>query len=305
MSKIWKKTEGWKLPLVGVIGLTFALVSVLGRAETPPKEPVTTPPIAPYESSIAGIGVVEPQSELIEIGTELPGIAREIHVKVGDHVKKGDPLFSLDQRDIDAQISVLEASLKSAQVQAEEAVVQFKLVSDIKDKRAVAQDDYNRRKYAAELSKSRVNETEAKLNEAKTTKQRLTITAPIDGTILNMDIRPGEFATAGVLSKPLIKMGDLAVFHVRVEFDEENAAKLSKDDPAQAFKRGDASRPYLLSFIRFEPYVGPKQNLAVTGQRVDTRVLQAIYALPADTKDLLTGQQMDVFVQAKTVGSAP
>jgi RND family efflux transporter MFP subunit len=298
MLKLWKKTQGLKLPLLGLIGLTFALVSVLGRAEAPAKEPLITPPVSTYDKSIAGIGIVEPKSEMISIGSELPGIVRDIHVKVGDQIVKGAPLFSLDQRDIDAQILVLEASLESAKVQAEDAAVQFQLVEDIKDNRAVAKDDYNRRKFASLLSKSRFAEIEAQLAQAKITKERLTVAAPIDGTILDINIRPGEFASAGVLSEPLIRMGDLSTLYVRVEFDEENAPQLSQNAQAKAYKRGEPSKAYPLTFVRFEPYVSPKQNLAVTGQRVDTRVLQVIYALPQNT-DIFTGQQMDVFVEEK------
>jgi HlyD family secretion protein len=294
--KFWRKIQGWKLPLLGLFGLSFALISVLGRAETPPKEPVTIPPAAPYENSIAGIGIVEPRSELIAIGTELPGIVRAVHVKVGEKVKKGAALFSLDQRDIDAQIATLEASLSSAKIQAEDAALQFKLVNDVIDKRSVSKDDYNRRKYAAQLSKTRIAEIEAQLNQAQTTKDRLTVIAPIDGTILDINIRSGEFATSGVVSEPLIRMGDLSELYVRVEFDEENAALLSKDAPAEAYARGVTAKTNPLKFVRFEPYVTPKQNLAVAGQRVDTRVLQVIYALPQGV-DLFTGQQMDVFVK--------
>jgi RND family efflux transporter MFP subunit len=298
MLNLWKKTSGWKLPFIGLCGLVFALVTVLGRAEAPVKEPITMPPVAPYEQSVAGIGIVEPKSELISIGTEISGIVREIHVNVGQKVAKDDLLFSLDQRDIDAQIIILEAALASAKIQAEDASVQFDLVKNIKDGRAVAKDDFNRRKFASQLMHSRIAEIEAQLEQAKTTKDRLNIKAPIDGTILDINIRLGEFAAAGVLTKPLLRMGDITTLHVRTEFDEEKAFSLKKKSAAKAYFRGDTSRAYELSFIRFEPYVSPKTNLAVAGQRVDTRVLQVIYALPQNTDNVFLGQQMDVFVKS-------
>ena len=46
-----------------------------------------------------------------------------------------------------------------------------------------------------------------------------------------------------------------------------------------------------------KPYVRPKQNLAVAGQRVDTRTLQIIYAINKHSNNLFVGQQMDVFVE--------
>jgi hypothetical protein len=54
-----------------------------------------------------------------------------------------------------------------------------------------------------------------------------------------------------------------------------------------------------LRFVRFEPYVVPKVNLTNgTAERVDTRVVEAIYALNPNIP-VRPGQQMDVFVQAR------
>jgi HlyD family secretion protein len=56
---------------------------------------------------------------------------------------------------------------------------------------------------------------------------------------------------------------------------------------------------YQLRFVRVEPYVVPKKSL--TGEnteRVDTRVLQVIYAVENPDPPLYVGQQLDVFIQA-------
>jgi HlyD family secretion protein len=116
-------------------------------------------------------------------------------------------------------------------------------------------------------------------------------------------VRPGEYAPAGVLAAPLVRMGDVSRLHVRVEVDEENAARIRPDSKAEGLFRGDTATRIPLTFVRFEPYVRAKQNLAVAGQRVDTRVLQIIYALPEAASDRFVGQQMDVFVdEATTTG---
>ena len=247
MIDIWEKIKGWKLPFFGLVCFIFALISVLARTDPPPREPIVTPPSSPFENTTAGIGIIEPKSELIAISTELSGVVRDIHVEVGQKVAKSDILFSLDQRDIDAEIEILTAKLESSRIQAKDAMIQYDIIKNVKDKRAVAKDDYNRRKYAAALSKTRVNEIEAQLNQAKTTKKRLTVVAPINGTILDINIRPGEFATAGMLSEPLMRMGDTSTLHVRVEFDEEHA-NVSKDAKVIAYKRGDPSTSYPLTF---------------------------------------------------------
>lgn len=289
----------WKLPYVALAGIAFALIAVFGGAKPEVKVPSVTPPKADYAESTSGIGVVEPKSELISIGVELAGVVRDVPVKVGDKVEKGTVLFALDQRDIDAQIATLEQSLEAAKVQAADASAQFEIVSGMDDKRAVAKDDFNRRKFGKELAAIRVEEIKAQLNQARITKERLVVKAPIDGQVLEVNVRLGEFASAGTLSQPLMRMGDVSTLHVRVEIDEENAAYIRPESQAQGLRRGDTSNPASLSFVRFEPYVKPKQNLAVAGQRVDTRVLQVIYALPENTPAIFVGEQMDVFIDSQ------
>lgn len=287
------------IPLLGLFGLLFALYSVLSFKPAEKRDPIVNPPINDYETNVAGIGIIEPKSELISLGVELPGIVRDVKVKVGDLVKKGDILFQLDQRDIDAEIKRLEESLKVAKVQALDSKTQFSLVQAIKDKRALSIDEFDRRRYAYDLAEAKVDEIEAEIFKAKTTKDRLNVTAPIDGQILEVNVRPGEYAPAGMNENPLIRMGDVSTLHVRVDIDEENSKEISPSSSAYGFKRGDTKNKVPLSFVRFEPYIKPKQNLAVAGQRVDTRVLQVIYALPHEDAGFFVGQQMDVFIEKK------
>lgn len=300
MFNFFKKTKGWKFPLVAFAGLIFALVTVLGRQPAPASEPYVQPPTSTYTNTVSGIGVIEPQSEIIHIGTELSGVVRNIAVKVGDKVKMGDTLFTLDERNIDAQIKTLEVSLEISKVEANDAIVQFNIVKNIGNKSAVSKEDFSRRKYAAEIAKSRILQTEAQLSEAKINKERMSVKSPIDGQILSVNIRSGEFASAGAdNTDPLMRLGNTDILHVRVEIDEENAGRIKPDAPAKALSRGDTKNVIPLQFVRFEPFIRPKQNLAVSGQRVDTRVLQILYALEKTDAQIFVGEQMDVFIEQK------
>ena len=297
------KTRGWKLPLLALVAIGFAILFVGNKPRSPVKD-ITPPPQAENAQSVAGIGVVEPKSELISIGVELPGVVRKVFVKVGDEVKSGQPLFTLDQREVNAQITTLEAQLASAKIQAQDAAAQFSLVNGVKDKRAIARDDFNHRKFASQLATSRIAEIEAQLGQARTTKDRLTVKAPLAGQVLEVEVRPGEYANAGVLATPLIRLGDVSTLHVRTEIDEQYVRKITENMNAKGFARGDTKDAVPLTFVRFEPYVRPKQNLAVAGQRVDTRVLQVIYALPQYHAGVYVGQQMDVFVDVAAATEA-
>src|ERR687893_760664 len=103
------------LPLIALAGVTFAIYSVvLARQTPPPSEPVVTPPTRPAIKSIAGAGLIEARMENIPIGSPVPGVVWEVFVKVGDKVKKGDPLFRLDDRELKAELVVRRAAVASA-----------------------------------------------------------------------------------------------------------------------------------------------------------------------------------------------
>jgi multidrug resistance efflux pump len=123
--------------------------------------------------------------------------------------------------------------------------------------------------------------------------------APIDGAILKVNVRLGEYAAAGVLFTPLMTMGSIDPLHIRVDIDEADAWRVRSDSPAIARLRGNPTIAVALSFVRFEPYVLPKRSLTGdTTERVDTRVLQAIYAFHPNDFPVFVGQQVDVFVKA-------
>jgi HlyD family secretion protein len=152
------------------------------------------------------------------------------------------------------------------------------------------------------------NEAEAKLGQATATLDqarvdldKTVVKAPIDGGILKVNMRLGEYAQAGVLAEPLMTMGSVDPLHVRVDIDETETWRVRPGRFALARLRGNPAISAPLSFVRFEPYVLPKRSLTGdTTERVDTRVLQAIYEFAPSAFPAFVGQQVDVFIAAPT-----
>ncbi len=149
-------------------------------------------------------------------------------------------------------------------------------------------------------------EAEAKLKEAKAVLtgaradlDKTIVRAPIDGQILKVNVRLGEYAQAGVLANPLMTMGSADPLHIRVDIDEADSWRVGPDGPAIARLRGNPAISTALTFVRFEPYVLPKRSLSGdNSERVDTRVLQVIYAFAPKDFPAFVGQQVDVFIKA-------
>lgn len=301
------------LPGIAALGLLVAVVvAIQAEQKTPPAQPVAQPAQAPFKSYIGGAGLVEASSNNIHIGTGLAGIVKTVFVKVGQPVKAGAPLFRIDDRELQAALLVKNANVLKAKAAVEEARAtledarsQYALVSSAGDRRAVSIDDVQKRRNAELLAKARLESaraavvaSDADVKATRTGIERLTVRAPIDGEIMQVNIRPGEFAQAGVLSTPLVMMGNLDLLYVRVNIDENDAWRFKPQTPAAATMRGNRELKTMLSFVRVEPYVTPKQSLTgASTERVDTRVLQVLYSFRRDALPAYVGQQMDVFIE--------
>jgi HlyD family secretion protein len=148
-------------------------------------------------------------------------------------------------------------------------------------------------------AEARLARAKAALDGAKTDLDKTIVKAPVDGAILKVNVRLGEFAQAGVLASPLMTLGTIDPLHVRVDIDEADSWRVHSDTRAIARLRGNSEISVPLSFVRFEPYVLPKRSLSgATAERVDTRVLQVIYAFAPESFPAFVGQQVDVYLEA-------
>src|SRR5262245_56964960 len=87
------------------VGVTVIMVARLNG-----QSPIVPPPIEPspnaYEWSVAASGIVEARSENVSIGVPEAALVAKVLVKVWDAVEEGQPLFSLDCRELQAQLAV-------------------------------------------------------------------------------------------------------------------------------------------------------------------------------------------------------
>jgi len=303
------------LPAIAVLALSIAvIVAVRWNQKTPAAQPVAQPAQAPFKSYIGGAGLIEASSNNLDIGTGEAGIVKTLFVTVGQQVSAGTPLFEIDDRELQAELQLKQANLAKtrasvmeAQATLQDASSQYALVRDVADnERAVSLDDVQKRRDAELLARAKLGSaraavlaSNADIRSSKSNLDRLIVHAPIKGQIMQINIHPGEFAQAGVLTTPLIMLGDLDLLYIRVNIDENDAWRFTPKTNAVASMRGNSDLKTTLSFVRVEPYITPKQSLTGDStERVDTRVLQVLYSFKHSAlSTAYVGQQMDVFIE--------
>lgn len=341
------------LPALALAALAFAVFHVVKAQQVPPKlEPPVQPARSPFGKGVAGAGIVEPNTEIVSVGSHLAGVVSEVKVVVNARVYRGQPLFRVDDRALKAEVAVKEAALAAAQRQWDKLkqmprkeelpalkarlaeakasladrrdqlervarLARNSVVSDedrVKAEMAfrVAQEQARRADADLKLMEkgawepdlavadANIKMAKAQLEQARTELERLTMTAPMDGTVLQVNVRPGEYVT-GQVGKALVVIGNIDPLHVRVDIDENDIPRFDTNSAARAMLRGDPRQEFKLEFVRVEPYVVPKKSLTGDNtERVDTRVLQAIYRVVPGQKPLYVGQQVDVYVEGAT-----
>ena len=305
---ILKRISFW-IALAGIV-LAIAVLLMKGQKPVPPP-PIEAPPQNPYVGTVAAAGIIEAVNENVRIAPPVDGMVVEVFVVVGDRVEKHDPLFQLDARELRAQLRTREDAIPSAVARISEQKIRLKDLIDqlgrfraVQDRRAVSEDDVRRKWHEVERAKSALTRAKADLNliqtqreEAQALLDRLTVRAPRAGTVLQVNIRAGEYAKGGA-SEPIILLGDIDTLQIRADIDEVNAPLVQPGTPAVAYLKGSTEQSIPLKFIRIEPFIVPKRSL--TGEnteRVDTRVLQVIYGLQKPDFPVYVGQQVDVFIE--------
>jgi multidrug resistance efflux pump len=339
----------------------LALLSLTGfhlfrtSRSSPSLPPAGTPPRTAFARRIAGFGIVEAATENISIGAHVPGVVSQVHVRVGQQVDAGAPLFQIDDRQAQADLAVREAMWQAAQAQLEkleqlprpeelpgsEARVREtearrtdeeergRRAELLFERRALSEEELTSRRRSLQMAREQharakaedallragawgpdkavaqanVAQAASLVAQQKTEVERLTVRAPVAGLILQLNVRPGEFVQQGGGQpgggQPLLLLGGVDQLHVRVQIDEDDIPRFDQSMPARGVLRGGGGVEYQLHCVRVEPLVTAKKSLTGSPtERIDTRVLQVVYAVqPSPTSPSLhVGQQLDVFI---------
>jgi multidrug efflux pump subunit AcrA (membrane-fusion protein) len=347
------------LPVLALTGVGLTLYTVKLQARpAPTAAPSGEPTRSPFGNRVAGSGLVEPVTEIINVGTPISGVVQSVKVQEGDEVKKGQTLFTIDQRMLQSQFQSAKARLEVARRKLDqlkslpraedlakaEAVVEQRRaalkdaqsrldrLNQIADPTAISPNERPTREYELANAKARMAEAVADLGEVRkgsypedlavaaadvqvaeaevkslqTDLERSDVTSPIEGTILRVTARPGQYAAASLSAgEGLVTLGQLSPLHIRVDVDELDAWRFDPKGKAVAVLRGGKRVEHPIEYVRTVPVVIPKKTLTGdNAERIDTRVLQLIYRFTENDPGVLPGQVLDVYVETGGGASA-
>src|SRR3954463_13562185 len=166
----------------------------------------------PVPVDVDSIGTVTPMSS-VALKSRLETTIVAVHFEDGAKVNEGDLLFTLDARQIDAQIEQTEGTLAKDQAQLEGALRDLRRYTDLVGKGATTQVNVDNAKTQSDTLNATIKADQAVLENFKVQKSYTLIRAPFTGRISAANVKIGNFVRPADLS-PLAVINQMAPVYV-------------------------------------------------------------------------------------------
>jgi RND family efflux transporter MFP subunit len=172
-------------------------------------------------------GRFEP-SQTVEIRPRVSGQLQAVHFRDGDYVRKGQLLFTIDQRPFAAELAEAQARMNAARTAASLANIQLRRAEALLAKGFVSRDDYDSLSATARSAGSNIAAAEAVVRQRALDLEFTRVRAPISGKISYRRIDAGSLVTGGDAGNATVLTTINAVDPVYFTFDVSEALQLKR-----------------------------------------------------------------------------
>jgi RND family efflux transporter MFP subunit len=243
------------------------------------------------------------RADVVPVAADVSGLVSDVFVHDNQRVKRGEPLFRIDQKRFEYALQTAKAEVVSRQAaldQGQRDLARSKALATV----AVTQQKYEPDQSSVAVQQAALDQALADLDVTKLNLERSTVTAPVNGIVTNFGLLPGRYVTAGA---PIMAIIDSDTFRVEGYFEETKLRNVHVGDRASVRLIGDprvltGHVESIASGIEDQSRstsndllasVNPTFNWVRLAQRVPVRI--KLDELPDDTR-LVTGRTATVFV---------
>ncbi|QPH96609.1 efflux RND transporter periplasmic adaptor subunit [Campylobacter concisus] len=206
-------------------------------------------------------------TELIDVGAQVSGQIKKLYVKLGDQVKKGDMIASIDsstqQNSIDnkeAQLAIYKAQLESAKVALNIAKTQFDRENALFAKNATSKQEFESAKNTYSANSAKIKELEAQIKqtniELSTAKINLgytKITAPRDGTVVSVQVEEGQTVNANQTTPTIVNIANLSHVKMKMQIAEGDITKIKVGTPVEYSILSEPTKKFQTTVSSIDP----------------------------------------------------
>jgi HlyD family secretion protein len=307
---------GGVVVVVGVIVGASVLARPKAKGEEVYMAKAATKDLASF---VSATGRIEARTK-VNIQSSVIGEIRQLPVKEGDVVKKGDLLVQIDPERYKTEVDRLESAVRMQKIAIESAEVSL-ANSERKYRRnqsllgnsglvsqeafEVSELDFNSRTIDLRSLKEQVQQADASLARARDDLSKTTIRSPMDGTVTQLNAEKGEITLTGTMNNPgtvIMVVSDMGEILATVDVDETRVTQV---------RLGQTARVVVDAVGEAKPYTGKVVEIAGSAvQRAgqQTQVFEVKIALDTVDAQLRPGMTAKARVEtqsAKDVVTVP
>lgn len=221
---------------------------------------------ANIEEVVTSQGKLEAK-QYVDVGTQVSGQLKKIHVDIGDSVTKGQLLAEIDPRVYQAQVEAGEAHLNSLRAQLNQqkatavlAEQNLKRNQNLIAVNAVSQQALQETESQAAVARAlvdsitaQIQETESNLKASRTNLGYTKIYAPMEGTVTTLPTKEGQTLNANQTAPTVLQVANLDIMTVRAQVAEADVTRIKEKMPAYFTTLGDSEHRWQGTVRQVQP----------------------------------------------------
>ncbi len=251
------RKKGFYTLMVALAAIAIWFGSHKNPADSPASIKIVTAQKGDIEEVVTAQGKLEPK-EYVDVGTQVSGQLKVLHVDIGSDVKKDQLLAEIDPRLYESRYEADMAQLKSYQAQLAEQEADLDLArkqqarnDQLIKTQAISKDANDISKAALASAQARVNTQKAQIEQTESTikgdKANLEYTkifAPMDGTVVTLPARQGQTLNANQTAPTILQLANLDVMTIRAQVAEADVMRLKNDMPVRFTTLGSLEKKW-------------------------------------------------------------
>lgn len=203
----------------------------------------------------------------IDIRPLVTGFVTKVHVQEGDHVRKGQTLFTLDQVQYQAAVSQAEAAVNSAKIAVDNARLQVNNQRQLFEKNIISDYTYTVAKNQLATAEASLANANAALTTARKNLSYTVVTAPSDGVIGSIPNKEGTLASPS-MQIPLTTVSDNSEVYAYFSLNEKDMLELT-DGGTRSLASAIAGMPAVKLQLADGTIYGPEGKVATVSGIID------------------------------------
>ncbi len=170
------------------------------------------------------------RAEIVTVSADVSGWVTTLNVKDGQDVKKGQLLFSVDNKRYQAALGKAKANTESALLTWELAKHKYNRRVELKTQKAISEEDLELTRINRNIAKANYDLAKTDQDLAQLNVDRTEVVAPVSGQIINLNLRQGNYIGQGVSVFAIVKSNS---FYVTGYFEETKIPLIYENQQAK------------------------------------------------------------------------